>query len=45
MAQDDLVPIGCLDVCGCRRNALLTREHLPVGSPLDTMSPVFDATG
>ena len=43
MARDDFVPISCLDVCGCRKNALLTRKLLPVGSPLDAMEPVFVA--
>ena len=33
MAQDDLAPITCMDVRGCRKNALLTRKWLPVGCP------------
>ena len=45
MAQDDFAQITCLDVCGCRKNALLTPEYLPVGSPLDTLLPVFDNKG
>ena len=45
MAQDDFTPITCMDVRGCRKNALLTRKYLPVGSPLDTLLPVFDNEG
>ena len=45
MAQDDFTPITCMDVRGCRKNALLTRKYLPVGSPLDTLLPVFDEAG
>ena len=33
------VDVTCLDVCGCRKNALLERNWLPVGSPLDTIVP------
>ena len=32
----------CMDVVGCRSNALLSREYLPVGSPLDHLEPVFE---
>ena len=37
--------LGCLDVCGCRPNALLSREWLPVATPLDSFRPVFAGTG
>ena len=42
LRQDPFTPVTCLDVVGCRRNALLTRPALPVGSPLDTITPIFD---
>ena len=42
LAQDDLTPIQCMDVRGCRKNALLTRKYLPVGCPTDTPIAVFD---
>ena len=45
MAQDEFTPITCMDVRGCRKNALLTRKYLPVGTPLDTLIPVFDEAG
>ena len=45
MTQDDFVPMECMDVRGCRKNALLSRELLPVGSPLDAVQPVFDEAG
>lgn len=45
MAADDSQPLGCLDVCGCRSNALLSREWLPVGTPLDAFRPVFAENG
>ena len=45
LASDDFTPLACLDIRGCRRNALLTRKWLPVGSPLDTVVPVFDSDG
>ena len=45
MAQDDLTSIHCMDVRGCRKNALLTRKYLPVGCPLDAPMPVFDTQG
>ena len=31
----------CMDVVGCRSNALLSRKWLPVGTPLDCFRPVF----
>ncbi len=45
MEQDDFAPIACMDVRGCRKNALLSRDFLPVGSPLDAVQPVFDDAG
>ena len=45
MAQDEFTPITCMDVRGCRKNALLTRKYLPVGCPMDTLVPVFDDAG
>ena len=45
LAQDDLTPINCMDVRGCRKNALLTRKWLPVGCPMDTLLPVFSEAG
>ena len=43
LASDDFQSLECLDICGCRSNALLSREWLPVGSPIDHFSPVFDS--
>ena len=43
MKSDDFVEVRCLDVIGCRKNALLERPYLPVGSPFDWMRPVFRA--
>ena len=45
MAAYDTQMLGCLDVCGCRSNALLSREWLPVGTPLDAFRPVFAENG
>ena len=45
MAAEDLQLLGCLDVCGCRSNALLSREMLPVGTPLDSFRHVFAEDG
>ena len=45
LASDDFTPLACLDIRSCRRNAQLTRKCLPVGSPLDTVVPVFDSNG
>ena len=45
LKQDPFMPISCLDVVGCRKNALLTRRVLPVGSPMDTVTPVFEDNG
>ena len=42
MAADDFTPLTCLDVIGCRKNALLSRPTLPVGSPLDCVERVFN---
>ncbi len=44
-AQDEFTPITCMDVRGCRKNALLTRKYLPVGCPMDTLVPVFNDAG
>ena len=41
MRADDFTSLGCLDVVGCRKNGLLQRRYLPVGSPLDFFRPVF----
>jgi hypothetical protein len=45
MTAYDMQMLGCLDVCGCRSNALLSREWLPVGTPLDAFLPVFAENG
>ncbi len=45
MACNDSQSLGCLDVCGCRSNALLSREWLPVGTPLDAFRPVYAENG
>ena len=45
LAADDFTPLTCMDVVGCRKNALLSRKWLPVGSPMDTLIPVFDDAG
>ena len=37
--------VTCLDICGCRKNALLERKWLPVGSPLDTIVTIFRPDG
>ena len=39
------VDVTCLDICGCRKNALLERKWLPVGSPLDTIVTIFRPDG
>ena len=41
MEKGDETYITCLDIRGCRKNALLSRAQLPVGSPADFMRPVF----
>ena len=45
LASDDFAKLTCMDVCGCRKNALLSRKYLPVGTPLDTLVPVFRESG
>ena len=43
MQSDGVTQLLCMDVRGCRKNALLERPYLPVGSPFDWMRPVFRA--
>ena len=45
MASDGFVELDCLDIVGCRKNALLEREYLPVGTPFDCMRSVFNPDG
>ena len=45
MRMDDFDRLSCLDVVGCRKNALLSYPILPVGTPLDCMVPVFTEDG
>ena len=40
-APDDSL-LNCMDVSGCRKNALLERELLPVGSPADGLVDFWD---
>ena len=40
-APDDSL-LNCMDVRGCRKNALLERELLPVGSPADGLVDFWD---